>query len=223
MQEMTHKHTTELDRFYHENRKSCTNCGHPFSESETAHLGHLKDRLPAVLCDRCATLLDETVVRYYWMKDPFESPKPNDKLWRYMGIAKFISMLSTKSLYFAPAESFDDPFEGAKGVLERKDNWNDYYLEFFRHAIKTAPDISPNESSAEKLESTAKRLLNEMTQNGVEARKSACISCWHNNDFESEAMWKLYSANVKNAVAIETTYQQLYNALGKHPYINIGK
>ena len=39
VQEMTHKHTKDLDKFYHKNRKACTNCGHPFSESETAHLG----------------------------------------------------------------------------------------------------------------------------------------------------------------------------------------
>ena len=36
-------------------------------------------------------------------------------------------------------------------------------------------------------------------------------------------MWKLYSVNVTNAVAIETTYQRLYQALGEDPYIDIGK
>lgn len=223
VQEMTHKHTRELDLFYHENRKSCTNCGHAFSESETAHLGYLKDRSPAVLCDRCATLLTETVVRYYWTKEPFESPKPDDKLWRYMDIAKFISMLSTNSLYFAPASSFDDPFEGAKGTHERESKWNDYYLDFFRYAIKTAPGISKEEASGEKLETTAQRLLDELSQSGLSDRRNACISCWHCNESESEAMWKLYSANVTNAVAIETTYHRLYHALGDDPYVDIGK
>lgn len=223
MQEMSHKLTKELDKFYHDNRDSCTNCGHHFSESETAHLGYLKDRSPAVLCDRCAVLLDETVVRYYWMKRPFEVPNSDDKLWRYMDIAKFISMLSTESLYFAPADSFDDPFEGAKGTLEKEENWNNFYLEFFRHAIRTAPGISKENSSGEKLEGTAKRLLNELAQSGVHDRKNTCISCWHWNDFESEAMWKLYSGNVTNAVAIETTYKRLYQALGEDPYIDIGR
>lgn len=223
MQEMTHNHTLALDKFYHENRQGCTNCGRPFSERDTAHLGHLKDRTPAVLCDRCAVLLDETVVRYFWMKDPFESPKPEDKLWRYMDIAKFISLLSTESLYFSPADTFDDPFEGAKGILEKEDTWNDFYLEFFRHAIKKAPGVSTEDLSEEKVERTAHRLLNELTLNGMSDRKSICISCWHCNDFESEAMWKLYSVNVTNAVAIETTYQRLYEALGDDPYIDIGK
>ena len=223
VQEMTHKNTKELDRFRHDNRKACTNCGHNFSESETAHVGYLKDRSPAVLCDRCATLLDETVVRYYWMKEPFEAPNPEDKLWRYMDIAKFISMLSTKSLYFAPVNSFEDPFEGAKGVCEQEDKWNDFYLDFFRHAIKTAPGISKEDVSGENLEKTAQKLLNELAQSGLYDRKNTCISCWHCNDFESEAMWKLYSVNVTNAVAIETTYQRLYRALGEDPYIDIGK
>ena len=223
VQEMTRKHTHELDQFYYKNRNTCTNCGHLFTEGETAHLGHLKDRSPAVLCDRCAILLDETVVRYYWMKDPFESPDPEDKLWRYMDIAKFISMLNTNSLYFASADSFEDPFEGAKGTLDRESKWNDYYLDFFRYAVKTAPGISTEKCSTEKIEKTSKRLLSELEQNGLSTRRSACISCWHCNDFESEAMWKLYSANVTNAVAIKTTYNKLYQALGEDPYIDIGK
>ena len=36
-------------------------------------------------------------------------------------------------------------------------------------------------------------------------------------------MWKLYSTNVNNALAIQTTYQQLYEALDKDPAIEIGK
>ena len=36
-------------------------------------------------------------------------------------------------------------------------------------------------------------------------------------------MWKLYSTNVNNALAIQTTCQQLYEALDKDPAIEIGK
>lgn len=105
----------------------------------------------------------------------------------------------------------------------KKDKWNDYYLEFFRYAIKTALGISKEDSSGEKLEMTVQRLLNELAQGGPHDRKNICISCWHCNDFESEAMWKLYSVNVCNAVAIEPTYQRLYHALGEDPHIDIGK
>lgn len=43
------------------------------------------------------------------------------------------------------------------------------------------------------------------------------------SDYESEAMWKLYSKDNTNAVAIQTTYQRLYEAIGKDPKISIGK
>src|SRR5580658_1618683 len=38
---------------------------------------------------------------------------PNDKLWRYMDFPKFMSLLTSKALYFANAVALDDPFEGS--------------------------------------------------------------------------------------------------------------
>lgn len=76
MQEMTHNHTRELDRFYKEHRDSCTNCGEVFRDGMCAHLGYLQDGSSAVLCDRCSDLLKETVVRYHWQSRKFELPDP---------------------------------------------------------------------------------------------------------------------------------------------------
>lgn len=39
-------------------------------------------------------------------------------------------------------------------------------------------------------------------------RKHTYISCWHANEFESAAMWDLYSKN-DASVAIETTYAEI--------------
>ena len=100
MQEMTHKYTRELSVYYNEHRKACTNCGKHFVEGMTAHLGYLVDRTPAVLCDDCAKLLSETVVRYYWMEPDYEEVLPTAKLWRYMDLAKFISLIGKKKVVF---------------------------------------------------------------------------------------------------------------------------
>lgn len=97
MQEMTHQHTCELDIYYNEHRKACTNCGKQFQDGMTAHLGYLADKTPAVLCDDCSQLLSETVVRYYWMKPEYEEVLPTAKLWRYMDLSKFISLIGKKS------------------------------------------------------------------------------------------------------------------------------
>lgn len=223
MQEMTQNFTHDLRVFYKENHEKCTNCSKPFTTGDTAHLGYLTDRRHAVLCDACSKLLAETVVRYYWMGDGFIKPNPNDKLWRYMDLAKLVSLINTSSLFFSAASSFDDPFEGAKGVIERKEKWNNFYMDFFKKAIVSAPGQNLSDLTAEKIEGDAKRLLSDMEASGVNSRDNTYISCWYGNEYESEAMWKLYSKNVSNAVAIQTTAEHLYLSLGRSPYIDIGK
>jgi Protein of unknown function (DUF2971) len=49
-------------------------------------------------------------------------------------------------------------------------------------------------------------------------RKFVAVSCWHCSDFESDAMWRLYTDN-KNGVAIKTTYQKLESAVRGHAYL----
>lgn len=223
MQEMTHKYTRELSVYYNEHRKACTNCGKHFVEGMTAHLGYLVDRTPAVLCDDCAILLSETVVRYYWMEPEYEEVLPTAKLWRYMDLAKFISLIGKKKLYFASLESFEDIFEGAKGIIERKGIWNEFYTDFLERAIRTPPEGNPRDLTDEYVEKNAAMILSSLERVGVSERKDTFVSCWYCNQYESEAMWKLYSTNVKNAIAIQTTSQQLYEALGKDPSVEIGK
>jgi len=223
MQEMTHRHSLELDIFYEEHREYCTNCGKAFSDGMCAHLGYLSNLVPAVLCDDCASLLVETVVRYYWTKNEYDKPDSFEKLWRYMDLAKLVHLLSTGKLFFASANSFEDLFEGAKGTIERKEQWNTFYLDFFRKAIKTAPGASPKMLEPEQIKKDAQRLLSEMSTLGESEREHVFISCWHRNEYESEAMWKLYSENNRNAVAIQTTVGNLYQALHRNPSIDIGK
>ena len=62
-----------------------------------------------------------------------------------------------------------------------------------------------------------------MERSGEVSRVQTYISCWHENEVESEAMWRLYSNFLENAVAIRTTYNGLYLALGRDPRIDIGK
>ena len=223
MQEMSHRYSRELDIFYNEHRNYCTHCGKGFKDGMCAHLGYLADGMPAVLCDDCAPYLAETVVRYHWMRREYEKPDPNDKLWRYMDLAKFIHLISTGKLYFASADSFEDPFEGAKGLVERKEKWDSFYLDFLREAIKTIPGATQEMLEPAHVEKETQRLLNELEQSGDWRRKHTFISCWHCNSFESEAMWKLYSVNTQNAVAIQTTAAHLYEALDRNPSIEIGK
>ena len=188
MQEMTHRHTKELDIFYREHREACTNCGKKFHDGMCAHVGYVRGNNPAVLCDDCAEEMIETVVRYHWMAQEYESPNGNSSLWRYMDLAKFIQLIASKTLFFAPADSFDDPFEGAKGIVSRKGEWDDFYIDFFRKAIAIVPEVDAKDLTKDEIEVNAKRLLSELNMSGEYDRKHTFISCWHENEFESEAM-----------------------------------
>ena len=220
---MSIKITKEMSRFYKEHRHECTNCRYIFKNDERTHLGYLSNKQLAVLCNKCSYLLEKTIVNYIHFDDEYEEPLKNDILWRYMDLPKFISLISRKELYFASANSFEDIFEGAKGILDKKDKWDSFYLDFFEKSILTAPFQVQNELTIEKVKADSERLLKQLNESGNLQRKYTFISCWHLNEYESEAMWKLYSKDVSNALAIKTTFGNLYEALGQNPYIDIGK
>lgn len=59
---------------------------------------------------------------------------------------------------------------------------------------------------------------------GMNARHSTLVNCWHMNDYESAAMWKVYS-NQKKGVAIQSTFNKFVKSIeqNKEDEICIGK
>src|SRR5690606_16567790 len=139
-------------------------CGRGFTEGDCAHLGYLTGRQYAVHCDKCSHLLEETVVRYHWQELEYEEPLPDDMLWRYMDLSKFISMISRQDLYFAAANTFEDMFEGAKGIMDKKEDWYSFYLDFFKKAILTAPGQDISKLTVEQIKADSKQLLNQINK-----------------------------------------------------------
>ena len=200
----------KLNIFYKEHRDQCSNCKHNFKHNELAYLGYRKDGSCALLCENCKHLLRKSVTPFCWTELEYTEPNPGDKLWRYMDLAKFLSLVSHKALYFAAAKTFKDPFEGAKGLICNKQSWDNFYLEFFREAILTAPGQDIRKLTEKKIKTDSHRLLKTLSSFGVQSREDTYICCWHQNDYESEAMWQLYSRDITNAIAIQTTARQLY-------------
>lgn len=223
MQEMTQKYTKELRIFLKENHNNCTCCGYAFQRADTTHLGYMDNMKPAYLCDKCSDSLIETVARYFFEEREYKIPLSSAKLWRYMDFAKYISILSSNSLFFSPAANFEDIFEGAKGASSRKETWDNYYKSFLISAISNPPIELVNKQTPEEIEQNAARLLNDIHSFGEVAREETFINCWHENQNESEAMWKLYSKDTTNAICIQTTYESFYCALGCNPDIEIGQ
>ncbi|HEY5799813.1 MAG TPA: hypothetical protein VIT92_06315 [Burkholderiaceae bacterium] len=219
---MTHRLSAELQRLAFEHRGSCVSCGYRFKEADTSHWGYGAAKEPLYVCDRCADQLTEIARRESFMVRPYQVPAADTVLWRYMDFTKFVSLISTKTIYFPSAASFDDLFEGAKGLRTNKGAWDKHFLEFFRSAVSRVPGEVRSSLSDEQVEKEALRLLKALEAGGELDRKRTFISCWHANEHESEAMWKLYSTSIDNAIAVQTTYRRLYESLGCNPEIQIG-
>lgn len=126
-------------------------------------------------------------------------------LWRYMSFAKFVSMVSSNKLHFGRCDLFEDNFEGShptQNVLDRKHNW--------QKKLTDAGDAEPEASAQFMSDSTANMHLRVRTR--------TYVSCWHQSEYESAAMWKLYSAE-DPAIAIVTKYDLLANLLPDEVYL----
>ena len=120
----------------------------------------------------------------------FEQPSdPDIPIWRYMDFTKFVSLLDSGALYFARSDRLGDPFEGSHTKADLEE----------RARIFSEKGLAP-----EWVDLWGKGL--------DDLRRSTFISCWHMNEHESAAMWKLY-AQTNEAIAIQSTYARLRDLL----------
>ncbi len=130
--------------FEKEHRGTCTKCNKKIADGETIHLGYDKQYELAYVCDNCSKNLATIIVRHLYKKELYIKPNNKAKLWRFMDLAKYISLIQSKSLFFARADTFEDPFECAKGYKNLEYKWNACYAGFCWGAItslENLPDI----------------------------------------------------------------------------------
>ncbi len=223
MQKMTLKYGKTGRRFIEEHHDACTECHKPFVEGETTHLGRLQTKKLAYVGDCCSTKLVATIARHVHMQRVYAVADKNVVIWRFMDLTKFISMTKQRALFFSRADHFDDPFEGAKGLLKNKRRWDKFYKEFFIEAYKNPPPGVDFDKTPKELQSEAKRLLESLDTSGKKSLAQTFINCWHENPFESEAMWRLYTSTLDQGIAVRSTVDRLYRSLGRDPSIQIGR
>lgn len=103
----------------------------------------------------------------------------NVKIWKYMDITKFLSLVINGTLYFTRTDKLGDPFEGSytRQALIARNDGGKKYLKWYENL-----------------------------------RSKMLINCWHINEYESEAMWKLYLKS-NEGIAIQSTYNRLIHSL----------
>jgi len=130
-------------------------------------------------------------VEHLLRPSPPGSDQPGDAvaLWRYMNLGRFLSMLWGTG---------DPQFQSGRGALyfSRIREFPDSY----EGAHPSVYGLYPADRRQD-----CKRLYDWV-------RLNAAVSCWHEGDDESVAMWRLYTAGVEG-VAIKTTVAKLTRSI----------
>ena len=87
-------------------------------------------------------------------------------------------MLDASALFFVRSDKLGDPFEGTLSAL----NWATHHIRY--------PDVPPEFSTA-------------LRTGLANLRRRIAVNCWHWNEHESEAMWKVY-AHEPGGIAVKT-------------------
>ena len=125
-------------------------------------------------------------------------------------------MLATRTLHFACITSLKDPYEGwlPRSYMEVLDSLSRTYRDQIWRTINLAA-VRP---SFDRAPAQLKTLLRDMEcklhmpRLLKETNEKFGASCWHINEGESEAMWRLYGA-AGAGVAIESTKERLEAAM----------
>ncbi len=119
-----------------------------------------------------------------------DDPNGKQTIWKYLDFTKFVMMLEKQALFFARADSFVDPFEGAYPKTNGQ-------LKTLLHK-KLPPELQKKFSEEEITPELIKQWI--------------FISSWHQNEHESAAMWGLFAKN-EEGIAIKSTFANLQHSL----------
>ena len=113
---------------------------------------------------------------------------PYGTIWRYLDFTKFVALLDTQELFFAPVAAFEDQFEGSYSSLTI-DGREDFWARNFK------------DSNPEQLAASHAELAREFPH-------WVFANCWSLSESESAALWGLYVPD-SGGVAVRSDLQRL--------------
>jgi hypothetical protein len=127
-------------------------------------------------------------------------PDADGKIWQYMELAEFVNMLNRKALFFVKANKLRDPYEGiipqySNMIRSKRDN--EEKKQYFQRLYESNNDYGLNRKVAQTMEEQFQMY-----------RQLVLINPWHYNEYESAAMWSLYS-HENAGIAIQSTTRRL--------------
>jgi hypothetical protein len=136
-------------------------------------------------------------LQHMYEKHPsFNSPENEDiKIWRYLDIPKFLWLLERKSLYFSRCDLLGDAFEGS--------------LPSTSGQIVFAPLVAKVGAGLPIID---KKNIPISPSIHDKWRKECYICSFHMNDYESAALWSIYT-KTRQGIAIQSTFKKLIDSL----------
>lgn len=120
------------------------------------------------------------------------------KLWRYVDLSKLLATLQHGGLFFPRATLMTDNFEGSTPLKNRE----------ARQAMLKAREAGLVEGFGNLTFDQINFAFDKFAEYRQQNLKALLVSCWHMNEFETAAMWKLY-AKSGDAVCMQTTFDKL--------------
>lgn len=115
-----------------------------------------------------------------------------------MDFTKFVSLLDRSALFFARADKLGDPFEGSYSLIN----------------VALRPRLYEDSLDPDKIATIGAAMKG--------LRRFHLVNCWHENPFESEAMWRLYSGEHKG-IAVRTTFGSMAASLTGDDSVFVGR
>ena len=107
---------------------------------------------------------------------------PNTIIWKYLDLSKFLDLLMSEKLFMSRSDKFEDQYEGTFS--------------------------EPTFEEINKLSIDNPDFLNYYKTH----REKVAISSWHINEYESFAMWQIFTQN-SEGLAIQSTIGRLQESL----------
>ena len=107
---------------------------------------------------------------------------PDTIVWKYLDLSKFLDLLLSKKLFMSRSDKFEDQYEGT---------FSEPTYEEIRKIAENNPEFLDYYKSH---------------------REKIVISSWHINEYESFAMWQIFTKN-NEGLAIQSTVKRLQEAM----------
>ena len=142
-------------------------------------------------------------------------PNPEATIWRYMDLAKFLSLLDKSSLFFVRVDKLaaQDPFEGYYTNLNVRFDT----LKFSDTSEEFRNQIGVKDEKSFDAFMWSKKLIREY---GKGDRERTFVNSWHAQEQESAAMWSLYVKS-NEGIAIESTYERLVSSFAEYDQFGV--